>query len=62
MKDFNTILAEHIGCKPEEIVDTLFPIERGYSEEERVKFYTAIICSMGYVEINTDYQEYFSDE
>lgn len=44
--DFVNILANALNCKREAVVDTLFPIEKGYSEKERILYINAIFTAM----------------
>ena len=44
--DFVNILANALGCKREAVVDRLFPIEKGYSEKERIININAIYDAM----------------
>jgi len=35
-------IAQNLGCERLEVADTLFPIKKGYTEKERIKFMQAI--------------------
>jgi hypothetical protein len=47
--NYKEILATNLGCQPEAIADKLFPINRGFTEEERISNLNAIYNSMRYV-------------
>lgn len=47
--DHRQILSQNLGCEPEAVVDTLFPISKGFTEKERISNIAAIYASMGYV-------------
>ena len=52
MKEYNDILADCLNCEKEGIADKLFPINKGFTEKERIEFVNAIYNAMYIVNQN----------
>lgn len=60
MREYSKILAEALDCEETAIADTLFPISKGFTEQDRITYMVKIFNAMKIVEneLNTDwYQE-----
>jgi hypothetical protein len=59
MREHSKILAEALGCEENAIADTLFPIFKGFTEQDRITNMLKIFNAMKMVEneVNQDWYE-----
>ena len=51
MKTPQQILSDKLGCEKHQIADKLFPINKGYSEKERMEYLQAIYSTIAEVSL-----------